>query len=105
MRAGFDVITQGAQLLDARPDGGATDSETLRQFGAGNGAGTSGTQRVEDFHIEVHVSSKSSPMSTARAECVMAPTEMKSTPASATPRMVASVIPPLASVCPRPLHF
>ena len=44
-------------------------------------------------------------MSTARAEWVSAPTEMKSTPVSAMARTVARVTPPLASVWARPLHL
>ncbi len=44
-------------------------------------------------------------MSTARAECVSAPTEMKSTPVSAMARTPARFTPPLASVFARPLTF
>ena len=41
-------------------------------------------------------------MSTARAECVRAPTEMKSTPVAAIARTVFKFTPPLASVLARP---
>src|SRR6185503_14307129 len=46
---------------------------------------------------------KSRPISTALAEWVNAPTEMKSTPVSAIARTVARLTPPLASVRARPL--
>ena len=56
------------------------------------------SQSRQNRHIgRTHDSSSSSEKSIAGAECVSAPTEMKSTPVSAIPRTVCRFTPPLAS--------
>src|SRR5207244_3645257 len=111
VRAGLDVVTQGPQLLDARPNGRPADAELLRQVRARNAVARR-AQRAENlgvdgrsapgFEMQVH-GSKSKAMSAARAECVSAPTEMQSTPVSAIWRTLARFTLPLASVLARPL--
>src|SRR5439155_6174180 len=104
VRAGFDFVAQLAQRLDARPDGGAADAEPLRKLGAGHAAVFGGAQGGKNLCVGGHRvhSAKSNPMSTARAEWVSAPTEMKSTPVFAMARTVFKLTPPLASVLARP---
>ena len=70
--------------------------QLLREFRAGNAVRIF-AQGGKDFCVGGHAS-KSRPMSTARAECVSAPTEIKSTPVWAMARTVFRFTPPLASV-------
>src|SRR3954463_10089727 len=102
MRAGFDVVAELAQFFDARPNGGAGHAEFLREFGAGDGFIAGSAQGFKNLGVESHSDSKSSPISTAGAEWVSAPTEMKSTPVWAMAWTPASEMPPLASVWARP---
>src|SRR5215472_5829219 len=104
VRTGFDLVAERAQFLDARPNCGSADSELLRQIGSRNRITTGRTQGSQDPSVQTH-KSKSNAMSTARAEWVKAPTEIKSTPASAIARTLSRVTPPLASVRALPLHF
>src|SRR4051812_48982322 len=100
MRARLDLISQRAQILDVRPNCRARDAQPGRKFGARDRVVPSLSHRGEDASVQRHW--KSSAISTARAECVIAPTEIKSTPVSATARTFARFIPPLASVLALP---
>src|SRR5260221_11566675 len=102
VRTGLDFVAERAEFVDSRPDGGAADAEFLRKFRACDAAFAGGAQGGENLGVNGH-GSKSRPISTARAEWVSAPTEMKSTPVSAMARMLARLTPPLASVWERPL--
>src|SRR5215203_7352494 len=106
MRTGFNIVAQRTQVFDAGPDRCPAESKLMRQFSAGNRAITGRSQRIEDFGVDGHdYISKSRPISTARAEWVSAPTDIKSTPVSAIARTVSKRTPPLASVCARPFTF
>ena len=97
VRAGLDVVTGLAKVLDTGPDRSPGDSQILGQCGSGDASLSGSPHCGQNASVGIH-GRKSKPMSTARAEWVSAPIEIKLTPVSATARTVASWMPPLASV-------
>ena len=87
--AGLDVVAGLAKVLDTGPDRSPGDSQILGQCGSGDASLSGSPHCGQNASVGIH-GRKSKPMSTARAEWVSAPTEMKLTPVSATARTVAS---------------
>lgn len=58
MRAGLDLIAERAQVIDARPDGGAAHAELLRKLRARHRTASSAAHGQENLCINGHVVSR-----------------------------------------------